>query len=125
MTTPDYFTVSFWRNTLNHIIFGAATNAMNAWILGGIGSVDKDTHLSIPGWGVAAAALAGAVLAFLLSLLGQALPGTAPASFLPEKEPAKVARRTRRAPRPKAPTAADLKTRPHPRAEAPKKPHAE
>lgn len=92
MTTPDYFSVSFWRNTLNHMIFGAATNAVNAWILGGIGSVDDDTHLSIPGWGVAAAALAGAILAFLLSLLGQALPGTAPASFVPE---AKVAGRPR------------------------------
>lgn len=88
MTTPDYFTVSFWRNTLNHIIFGAATNAVNAWILGGIGSVDNDAHLSIPGWGVAAAALAGAILAFLLSLLGQALPGTAPASFVPEAKAA-------------------------------------
>lgn len=105
MTTPDYFTVSFWRNTLNHIIFGAATNAMNAWILGGIGSVDKDTHLSIPGWGVAAAAGAGAVLAFLLSLIGQALPGTPPTSFVPAaKAPA---RRARKAPA-KAPTTANL-----------------
>lgn len=104
MTTPDYFTVSFWRNTLNHIIFGAATNAMNAWILGGIGAVDKDTHLSIPGWGVAAAALAGAVLAFLLSLLGQALPGTAPASFVPQVEAVGRRRPARKIPA-KAPTA--------------------
>lgn len=103
MTTPDYFSISFWRTTLNHIIFGAATNAINAWVLGGIGSVDQDTHLSIPGWGVAAAALAGGVLAFLLSLLGQALPGTAPASFVPEVKTS--GRRPRKAPA-KATTAA-------------------
>ncbi|WP_136246030.1 hypothetical protein [Mycobacterium intracellulare] len=104
MTTPDYFSALFWRSTLNHIIFGAATNAVNAWILGGIGSVDTDTHLSIPGWGVAAAALAGAILAFLLSLLGQALPGTAPASFVPQVEAVGRRRPARKIPA-KAPTA--------------------
>lgn len=105
MTTPDYFAPSFWRNTVNHIIFGAATNAMNAWILGGIGSVDKDTHLSIPGWGVAAAAGAGAILALLLSLLGQALPGTPPASFVPADKAKPVRRRK---PAQKTVTTADL-----------------
>jgi len=111
MTTPDYFTVAFWRATLNHVIFGAATGAMNAWILGGIGSADQDTHLSIPGWGVAAAALAGAILAFLLSLLGQALPGTPAASFVPSAKTAPPrARRPRRAV--KAPTTADLHKKP-------------
>lgn len=109
MTTPDYFTASFWRSTLNHIIFGAATNAINAWVLGGIGSVDHDTHLSIPGWGVAAAALAGGILAFLLSLLGQALPGTPTASFVPAAATAKPARRRARKAPVKAPTTADLR----------------
>lgn len=108
MTTPNYFTASFWRSTLNHIIFGAATNALNAWILGGIGSVDTDTHLSIPGWGVAAAAGAGAFLAFLLSLMGQALPGTPSASFVPAAA-AKPRPRRPRKPRAKAPTTADIK----------------
>ncbi|MGV0041998.1 hypothetical protein [Mycobacterium colombiense] len=109
MTSPDYFTATFWRNTLNHMIFGAATNAINAWVLGGIGSVDQDTHLSIPGWGVAAAALAGGILAFLLSLLGQALPGTPPASFVPEK--AKTPARRRPARRPSAKTPTEVKKR--------------
>ena len=120
MTTPDYFTASFWRSTLNHIIFCVATGAANAWFLGGIGSVDADTHLSIPGWGVAVGAVSGATFGLLLSLLGQALPNTPPTSFVPAKAAAKP--RPRKAPA-KAPTTADLK-KPVKKAPAAKKPPA-
>lgn len=111
MTTPDYFALSFWRATLNHVLFGAATNAMNAWIWGGIGAADSDTHLSIPGWAVASAALTGAILALLLSILGQTLTSnrTPPASFIPAAPKAVAKKTARRRPRKKAPTTADLK----------------
>lgn len=108
MTTPDYFSITFWRAALNHVIYGAAIGASNAWILGGVGSVDADTHLSIPGWGVAAGALSGAILAFILALIGQAVPGTPPTSFVPAPTPARK-RPARKAPAAKAPTTADLK----------------
>lgn len=116
MTQPDYFTVAFWRAALNHIIFGAATGALNAWGLGGIGSADSDTHLSIPGWAVGAAALGGAILALLLALVGQAIPGTPAASFVPAAKATRASRPRRRARKP-APTTADLHKPKNPPAE--------
>ncbi len=112
MTQPDYFSALFWRNTVNHMIFGAATNALNAWILGGVGAIDKDAHLSIPGLVVLYAALSGALLGFLLSLLGQALPGTMTAAFVPPPAPKATARRrpARKTPA-KTPAAAEVKKR--------------
>ncbi|OBL08218.1 hypothetical protein A5646_12845 [Mycobacterium sp. 1245499.0] len=103
MTQPDYFSITFWRAALNHVIYGAAIGASNSWILGGVGSVDSDTHLSIPGWGVAAGALSGAILAFILAIVGQAVPGTPPTSFVPA--PAVKSARARR-PRKAAPVKA-------------------
>ncbi|OCB41885.1 hypothetical protein A5677_00495 [Mycobacterium malmoense] len=108
MTTPDYFSLSFWRSALNHVIYGAAGGAMNMWVVGGIGSVDSDTHLSIPGWGVAAGALSGALLGFLLSLLGKAIPGTPETSFVPAAKTPPARKAPVKAPA-KATTTADLK----------------
>lgn len=117
MTTPDYFSPSFWRTTLNHIIFGAATNAMTAWALGTAGANDAGSHLSVPGVAVALAALSGAIFAFLLSLVGQALPGTGTGSFVPPVGP-----RARRAARKAAAKAPARKAPPAKRAPGAKPP---
>lgn len=96
MTTPDYFSLSFWRSAINQTIYGAAGGALNMWIVGGIGSLDNDTHLSIPGWAVAVGAGTGALLGLILALLGKTLPGTPGTSLVPGK--AAPVKRTRKAP---------------------------
>jgi hypothetical protein len=110
MTTPQIFTTTFWQATIAQVVHAAAGGALTAWGIGAVGATDPATHVSVPWWGLFMGAVIGGLTALLLALSSNLVPGTGPATFLPEQTPAKVAARTpRRSRKPrKAPTTADL-----------------
>lgn len=107
MATPQIFTTTFWQATIAQIVHSAAGGALTAWGIGAVGANDAGAHASVPGWGVLMGAGIGGLTALLLALSSSLVPGTGPATFLPEQTPAKVAARTPRRRRASKPKPAD------------------
>jgi sugar phosphate permease len=82
MTQPNIFTGDFWQRAITQ-----AVHAIAGAILGPLTSEAIHTFKEIPWEALATSGLIGAIVSLLLSLSGQGIPSTPPASLFNISEP--------------------------------------
>jgi hypothetical protein len=80
MARDPLFTGDFWMRSSSQAIHAAAGAA-----IGPLASLEISTLKSLPWQAIATSALVGALVSLFASLSSQGIPGSAPASFLPDK----------------------------------------
>ncbi|MGV7585216.1 holin [Mycobacterium kansasii] len=80
MASTELLTLDFWQRAITQALHSAAAAALTP-----LANRELDLIGSVPWYSVGSAAVIGALMSLLLSVASARVPGTLPASFIPDR----------------------------------------